>query len=207
MQADEGSGMAPRTYGKLPADEWHKQVQERYGDLAAKFNELYPSPDDAAASVAQKVSARERGEASMYLWCSRIFTKQRGKIYTYFFNRAIPWPEHPDFQAFHTGEVVYILSNLDKLPRPFADVDRTVAATTSGYLINFVRTGDPNGKGLPRWDAFTANNPATLEISGSTRMRPRMEPAKLEFWRTTLNLRNLRMPRHSETQRIQLDLD
>jgi para-nitrobenzyl esterase len=136
-----------------------------------------------SANGNNSLNAVSQPRGALHLWCSRIFTKQRGKIYTYFFNRAIPWPEHPDFQAFHTGEVVYILSNLDKLPRPFADVDRTVAATTSGYLINFVRTGDPNGKGLPRWDAFTANNPATLEISGSTRMRPLMEPAKLEFWK------------------------
>lgn len=183
MQADEGSGFSPSTYGKIPAHEWHKQVQQRYGDLAARFNALYPSPTDAAASTAEKVSARQRGEASMYLWCSRVFDKQKGKIYTYYFNRAIPWPQHPEFQAFHTGEMVYIFSNLDKVPRPFTDVDRKVAAITSGYLINFVRTGDPNGPGLPRWEPFTPKKPETMEISGSTRMRPLMEPAKLDFWK------------------------
>jgi para-nitrobenzyl esterase len=183
MQADEGSGLAG-TYGKIPADEWHKQVQERYGDLAEKFNELYPSPDEAAASIAQKESARERGQAGMYLWCARVFNKQKGKVYTYYFNRAIPWPEHPEFQAFHTGEMVYIFSNLEKLLRPFTDVDRAVAATTSGYLANFVRTGDPNGKGLPKWESFITDPPTTLEISASTRMRPLMDPAKLAFWKT-----------------------
>jgi len=183
MQADEGSGFS-KTYGKMPVDEWHKQVQERYGDMAAKFNELYPSSDDASASMAQKASARERGQAAMYLWCARVFNKQKGKIYTYYFNHAIPWPEHPEFEAFHTGEMVYILSNLDKLARPFTEVDRAAAATTSGYLVNFVRKGDPNGKGLPRWDFFSKEHPATLEISARTRMRPLMDPAKLAFWTT-----------------------
>ncbi len=184
MQADEGSGFAPKTYGKVPAKEWQKQVEERYGSLAANFNALYPSPNNAAASNVEKASARERGEASMYLWCARVFDKQKGKIYTYYFNHAIPWPEHPEFQAFHTGEVVYMLSNLDKLPRPFTDTDRAVAAAASGYLVNFVRTGDPNGAGLPRWNSFSKNPPETLEISENTRMRPLMSPAKLAFWAT-----------------------
>ena len=183
MQADEGSGNSG-SYGKVPADEWRKPVHDRYGNLTEKFNELYPSPDDAAASSAQKASARERGQAAMYLWCARVFDKQKGKIYTYYFSRAIPWPEHPEFQAFHTGEMVYILSNLYKLPRPFTEVDRTVAAITSGYLVNFVRTGNPNGRGLPKWDAFVTDPPATLEISASTEMRQVMDPAKLAFWKT-----------------------
>lgn len=185
MQADEGSGSP--TYGKLSADEWHKQVQERYGDLAKKFDELYPAPDDAAASVVQKVSARDRGAASMYLWCSRVRKVQKNNIYTYYFNRAIPWPEHTEFGAFHTGEMIYIFSNLDKLSRPFTEDDRTVAAITSGYLVNFVRTGDPNGDGLPKWEHFTADPPLTLEISPSTHMRPLMTPEKLAFWTAYFN--------------------
>jgi para-nitrobenzyl esterase len=183
MQADEGSGNAPQTYGKIPATEWHKQVQQLYGDLASKFEQLYPSTEDAAASIVEKQSARDRGQASMYLWCSRASQKQNSKIYTYYFNRATPWPEHPEFGAHHTGEVIYMFSNLDKLPRPYTEDDRKVAATASGYLVNYVRTADPNGTGLPKWESFKANPPQTLEISPATAMRPLMSPEKLAFWK------------------------
>jgi para-nitrobenzyl esterase len=187
MQADEGSGNAPQTYGKIPAAEWHQQVQKLYGDLAARFEQLYPSPDDAAASIAEKQSARERGEASMYLWCAKATEKQKSKIYTYYFNRATPWPEHPEFAAHHTGEVIYMFSNLNKLPRPYTEDDRKVAATASGYLVNYVTAADPNGAGLPKWDSFRANPFATLEISPATAMRPLMEPEKLAFWKDYFN--------------------
>ena len=183
MQADEGSGNAPQTYGKIPAAEWHQQVQKLYGNLATRFEQLYPSQDDAAASIAEKQSARERGEASMYLWCAKATENQNSKIYTYYFNRATPWPEHPEFGAHHTGEVIYMFSNLNKLPRPYTEDDRKVAATASGYLVNYVSTADPNGTGLPKWDAFTANPPQTLEISPTTAMRPLMSPEKLAFWK------------------------
>ena len=183
MQADEGSGNAPQTYGKIPAAEWHKQVRQMYGDMAEKFEQLYPSPDDAAASIVEKQSARDRGQASMYLWCSRTANKQNSKIYTYYFNRATPWPEHPEFGAHHTGEVIYMFSNLDKLPRPYTEDDRKVAAIASGYLVNYVRTRDPNGAGVPKWDSFDTTQPATLEISPETAMRPLMVPEKLAFWK------------------------
>lgn len=187
MQADEGSGNAPKTYGKIPAAEWHEQVQQMYGEFAPRFEKLYPSPDDAAASIAEKQSARERGEASMYLWCSRAVAKQNSKIYTYYFNRATPWPEHPEFGAHHTGEIIYMFSNLDKLNRPYTDDDRKVAAIASGYLVNYIRTGNPNGARLPKWDPFAPNPPSTLEISPTTSMRPLMTPEKLAFWTDYFN--------------------
>ena len=32
--------------------------------------------------------------------------------------------------------------------------DRAMGWAMSGYLVNFVKTGDPNGAGLPRWDRY-----------------------------------------------------
>jgi carboxylesterase type B len=170
-------------YGKILAEEWRKQVEQLYGDLAGRFEQLYPFPDDAAASFAQKQSARDRGQASMYLWASRAVSKRSSKIYTYFFNRATPWLEHPEFGAHHTGEVIYMFSNLDKLPRPYTEEDRKVAAAASGYLVNYIRTADPNGAGLPHWDSFKPQPPETLEFAPSTGMRPPMTPEKLAFWK------------------------
>ena len=76
-----------------------------------------------------------------------------------------------------------MFSNLGQFPRPYSDDNRKGAATASGYLANYVRTADPNGAGLPRWDSFHASPPATLEISPSTAMRPLMSPEKLAFWK------------------------
>ena len=33
--------------------------------------------------------------------------------------------------------------------------DHTVSATLQGYFANFIKTGDPNGAGLPRWPVGT----------------------------------------------------
>jgi para-nitrobenzyl esterase len=185
MNADEGSAFG--AYGKVPAQEWHEQVQKRYGNLAEKFEALYPAPDDKAAGEVQKISARDRGQVSMYLWLSRASKNLSAPIYTYYFNHAMPWPAHPEYGAFHSSELPYAFANLDKMQRPFTDVDRKVEAQTSGYLVNFIRTGDPNGAGLPEWKAFSAGDPATLEFADPSRMRPLMSNEKLAFWTEYFN--------------------
>jgi len=32
----------------------------------------------------------------------------------------------------------------------------------SSYWINFVKTGNPNGAGLPNWEPYTSDNGATM---------------------------------------------
>jgi para-nitrobenzyl esterase len=43
--------------------------------------------------------------------------------------------------------------------------DRQIADTFSSYFANFIRTGDPNGKGLAHWPS-TAEQPGTTTEIG-----------------------------------------
>jgi carboxylesterase type B len=50
------------------------------------------------------------------------------------------------------------------------------------YWINFITTGDPNGKGLEPWPAFDAKAAKTMELGGRFGVRPVADPAKADFF-------------------------
>jgi para-nitrobenzyl esterase len=130
------------------------------------------SANYSTQSAEQKNRAREQGMAALGQWAENRAKTARTRAYLYFFSRAIPWSEHPEFGAFHTSEVPYVFGNLKKLERPWEAVDRMLSEHLMGYWTNFAMNGDPNGKSLPHWPAFDAKNPQIQRMDAQTRSMP-----------------------------------
>ena len=97
---------------------------------------------------------------------------KRGKhAYWYFFTHEPPYAaDARNLKAAHTVEIPYVFANL-AAPRVFPDAsspdlasasprERALAERMSAYWLNFARTGDPNGVGLPRWPRWTTSGDA-----------------------------------------------
>ena len=44
------------------------------------------------------------------------------------------------------------------------EADKRLHAAMSGYWINFAKTGDPNGEGLPKWPAYDMETESYMEL-------------------------------------------
>jgi carboxylesterase type B len=83
--------------------------------------------------------------------------------------------------------VPYVLNTLSQSDRPFAQKDREIADTLSSFWVNFATSGDPNGKGLPRWPAVSPEAATTMEVGDHFRPIPvASSPERLEFYRRFL---------------------
>ena len=164
------------------AQEYDEQVRRMYGAMADEFEGLYPgrSPDEIGRSLSE--SGRDRDRVSMFLWSKERLKHYRGPVYTYFFDRAIPWPQHAEFGAFHSGELPYFFRNLQVLDRPWEPVDHQVSQIASSYLKAFASSGSPNASGLPGWPAVNLASPQTMEIGAKTQPMPLADKAKYGFW-------------------------
>lgn len=178
MANDSGSLSGP----PIPRDAFLKQVAILYGPMAEGFLRLYPANTKEEAVQSQVESARDRGRVSMYLWALRRARTAKTPAYTYYFSHVLPDPAHPEFGAFHTGEVPYLFRNLAIFDRPFKPVDYQVSDVISAYWKHFAETGNPNGAGLPQWTAASEENAATMEIGDHTSQIPLVSSEKLRFW-------------------------
>ena len=145
----------------------------RYGGARNDdYYRLYLASAQGDSLLAGQVAAQEYSRLNAYLWLDYRARTSTTNGYIYYFDRAIPWPEHPEFGAFHTGEVPYVFNNLKMLDRPWTDVDRMVADMMSSYWANFAKNGDPNGEGLPVWDPTTSDNRSVMRLGEDMGMIP-----------------------------------
>jgi len=78
-------------------------------------------------------------------------------VYYYQFNPYIPGPDHPG--PFHSCDLWFWFETLAACWRPYTGKHYDLARQMSGYLVNFVKTGDPNGEDangeqLPLWKTY-----------------------------------------------------
>ncbi len=95
----------------------------------------------------------EAGKTSMlYEGCLAFAHKMEevsGKpSYVYYFTRQLPGD---DEGAFHSAELWYMFGTLERCWRPMTEADRELSGRMLDYWTHFMKSGDPNGAGLPEW--------------------------------------------------------
>ena len=163
-------------------DGYHQLLRQRYGEMAAEFEKLYPVTKMEDIGIATMASSQDRDRISMFLWAGARVKSHHEPVFTYYFDRAIPWPQHPEFGAFHTGEIPYFFLNLKMLDRPWEENDFVLAKEVSSYLVNFATKGDPNGPGLQRWPKVDPDQQETMELGARCGAMPLADKVKANFW-------------------------
>jgi para-nitrobenzyl esterase len=133
-------------------------VERSFGTNADRVLQLYPAATDTDVIRAATELASDRFiAASTWNW----FDHQRRTgwpTFYYYYTHVRPAPTAykangpAPYGALHSAEIEYALGNLDANPAyAWTDADRKVSATMNGYFVNFIKTGNPNGQGLPLW--------------------------------------------------------
>ncbi|WP_448658464.1 carboxylesterase/lipase family protein [Sphingomonas sp. CJ99] len=76
-------------------------------------------------------------------------------VWSYRFAYAAQSLNQPGAQ--HATDIPYFFDTVAvKYGEQTTPLDRAVGKTVADYLVNFVRSGDPNGPGLPEWPGYSA---------------------------------------------------
>lgn len=147
-----------------------KAVEKLYGFDAWKVLEVYnPADDSQVLQVANDLAGDRFISYSTWKWIDLHRATGSEQVYRYYYSRPRPAmrPEvgnTPAAQgAAHSAEIEYAMGNL--LTNRVYDwqlEDFKVSEIMQSYFEQFIRTGNPNGVGLPLWPAVQIGEPADL---------------------------------------------
>lgn len=80
--------------------------------------------------------------------------------------------------ASHCADRSYWFGLVDKNGRE----DQALSKILRGYLLNYVRSGDPNGPGLPKWSPSSRGMVSPLVIRKDIRVEPGFRDRQLQPW-------------------------
>jgi para-nitrobenzyl esterase len=142
-------------------------VTKRFGKNAEALLKVYtPANDDGVKQAGNDLAGDMFISFSTWKWLEQ--QKQTGQpVYRYYYEHPRPGSEG----AAHSAEIEYAMGNLDgNKVYTWTENDRKVSNMMQGYFANFIKTGNPNGKGLPKWEKMQKGKaPAVMHIGVDTR--------------------------------------
>ena len=156
-------------------ENYAKALDRLYKERAGDVLELYAATTNDEVTQAATDLATDRFIGfSTWKW-SDLHSRTGGKpVYRYLYARPrppmnpstnpdAPAPPPPARGAVHSAEIEYAMGNLST-NKVFAWTpdDYKVSELMQGYFANFIKTGDPNGSGLPAWPA--ANHGDVVQV-------------------------------------------
>jgi para-nitrobenzyl esterase len=175
------SGAGGLMMGKpLTSENYVAQLKAMYPNDWQEVEKLYPSDAASLEWSATDLASDRFISYSTWKWFDLQRNTTNKPVYRYLYaklrpplkdasmvnglaggvsKRSGPPPPQP-IGAPHACEIEYAMGNLP-LINVFAwtDDDYTVSATMQNYFANFIITGDPNGKDLPKWPAAVPKDP------------------------------------------------
>ena len=173
-----------------------------YGDRAEEVLKLYPGGTSEEVLDSAMALAGDRFIGFSTWRFMDAHAKTAGQpVYRYFYARPRPkflggYPELPGSAgranaappppprgAAHSAEIEYAMGNLATNTHfEWGPADHKLSEVMQGYFANFVKTGNPNGPGLPSWPTYGSSDGfQIMRLDVESRAEPEKTRARYLF--------------------------
>lgn len=184
--SEEMTYMALFREREVSAENYRAIVDQQFGPRAGEAAELYAAADESPEAIARAATdlAGDRFLGySTWKWGEAHSLVSDKPLYRYYYSRPRP-KMRPEFAnavaglaggivdggdapapqplykgAVHSAEIEYAMGNLPtNRVYDWQPEDYLVSTIMQGFFANFVKTGNPNGLGLPEWPAMNSSD-------------------------------------------------
>lgn len=142
---------------------------KEFGARAEEYRKVFPAENNEQAGRVVSFARTARTFAGMRM-TAEYQMAQGCDAYLYSFVQTLPNADGTVVGPFHSAELVYQFGTLYTGWRPWREEDYRASERMMDYWANFVKTGDPNGEGLPRWEKHAAGDKQCLLLGADPHM-------------------------------------
>ena len=161
-----------------------EQLFARFGQWSAQAKAAYDP--DGSTDLATLVSRAndDFGQAEPARFAANAFAANGSPVYRYRFSYVqTAMRERMRTGAPHGGEIGFVFGTLTARPgSTLSPEDQAVSRMAQSYWVNFAKTGDPNGAGLPAWPRHDPSKDLIFDFrpDGSAGAIPDSRKARLD---------------------------
>jgi para-nitrobenzyl esterase len=158
-----------------------EQVQKQFGDRASAALAVYAAANDAEVlQTAADLASDLFISYSTWKWIE-VHAHAQAPVYRYRFDRVLPETNGSNrFGAAHAVDIEYAFNTLESKTAAWQPEDRQTALTLATSFANFVKTGNPNGPGVPDWPEFGKTR-QVMYVDSASKAGPEQGRARYEF--------------------------
>lgn len=162
--ADERTSTRGTPDGTMAMEEYAAYMEKAYG---ADWETAYPASDPPHAyRLMLRSGGDETFAEAMVSARLALANNEDTNAWVYYFDNPPPGRNSEFYGSFHSSDLWYFFNSMRDAEgqRPWTEADYRMGDIISTYLANFVKTGNPNGEGLPEWEQPT-DGPAFMHFT------------------------------------------
>jgi para-nitrobenzyl esterase len=156
-----------------------------FGDLEAEATAAYDADGNKKFDEVVTIFNTDWVWGEPARMTAKAFIAKGAPVYLYHFG-YVPAAAHQrsPYGAVHGSEVPFVFNTLNTRWGSTAEAtpgENKLSKVLSSYWVNFAKTGNPNGAGLPNWPQYNNQNQNILDVELDGKIISKPDPRKARF--------------------------
>jgi para-nitrobenzyl esterase len=164
----------------LSVEKYKSFLKDRFADNFGKAFEMFPAykAEDVAPAIDHFLTVAANAQPARFV--AQSMERKKSRAYLYQFTRLPDTAMTRKLKVHHGVELAYVFGNMTK-SEGYNDTDMGLSNKMMDYWVNFAKTGNPNGNGLPYWPTYKSKSDINLEFSDTIHTNKHLFKKECDF--------------------------